>query len=369
MTIVPLSIESGHVVVEARLAGRAGRFVLDTGSGAAALAPGFADGLDLAFDAAPAQALGAGGAMAPVRLARSCLELGPLRLMGMRTAVLASDPFQSTGHNIAGTLGRGVFERWTVRIDFVARRLILTEPDDFAPGNGVLVRPIDVSAGVPIVEALVEARGGETPRPLRLVLDTGTGFYPMLLGAAAAERAGLSNAGPAIDVMLGAGAAGKVHGKVRRAASLGFDGLPLPNAFLGVVEADAGFFGSGFADGTLGLGYLGRGALTLDYAGRRLAFEADTDFGRPSDYFDTCGWRIEKAPNGDWRVAWVARDGPANDAGAEIGDRIVAMGGVAAAALGREELDRMVASEGALAVTLRRRGRAIETQLMRRPLI
>jgi predicted aspartyl protease len=366
---LPFAIESGHVVVDGRLGGRVGRFVLDTGSGAAALTPGFAEGLELTFAERPANALGGGGAMKPMPLATTRLQLGTLEVADMRVVVLPQDPFKHEGRECAGTLGHGVFARWTVEIDFPARLLRLIEPSAFSPPAGGLSLPMQLTHRVPVVEATLRAQVGGEASSMKLVLDTGTAAFPMLLGKAAAARAGLGRVKPRVATALGVGAGGLLRGEVMRVAELGFEGFCLRNPFIGVAKDEFGFFGSGFADGTLGLGYLSRGVLTLDYSGARVFFKPSSGFAGACDYFDTCGWHIERAPEGYWAVAWVSRKGPAGEAGVRAGDRLSTIAGVSATAIDQATIDAALAGEGKLALMLRRGRHQVAIEIVRRQLI
>jgi hypothetical protein len=302
-------------------------------------------------------------------MAKADLALGPLRLAHMRTVVLPHDPFAHTGRNLAGTLGRGVFARWTVRVDFAARRLALAEPCAFSPAASALVSTIDLSLGVPIVAAMLRANPEDEARALRLVLDTGTGVYPMLLGGAAADRVGVRQIARRAPTVLGVGAGGLIGGEVARVAELGLEGLTMSDAYVGVAEADGGFFGAGIADGTIGLGYFGRGTLTLDYAARRAIFEPGPDFDRPVDYFDACGWRLDRQSGAAWSVTWVADGGPAQAAGVRLGDQLARVAGAAASDIDADALDVVTAAEGPLPITVSRAGRLIDCKLQRRRLL
>ena len=150
MATIPFALEGGHVVIEASMNGCAGRFVLDTGSGRHALTPAFAEALGLALEPLARPGVGGGAGESKFRIGTAkAIGFGPLELRDSKVVVMADDPFGYSGSGVAGTLGYDVFARWTVEIDFAARRLTFFDAGSFVPPAQGIVTPIDLSLRVP----------------------------------------------------------------------------------------------------------------------------------------------------------------------------------------------------------------------------
>ncbi len=147
----PFTLEDDHVVIDASINGRPGRFVLDSGSRAAAIASSFADGLNLNLSDMPAATSGAGEGAAQARMGTASeVTIGPLALANVRVVVLSGNPFKGLGRALDGTLGYEVFAKWTVTIDFANQTLAFFEPSTWVPSEGGVNIPVDVSKRIPL---------------------------------------------------------------------------------------------------------------------------------------------------------------------------------------------------------------------------
>jgi aspartyl protease len=181
-----------HVWLRARVNGRRGTFVLDTGAAVTVLDARFARRCHVTPDGAARFAgIGAsrgGGArsgrlLAPLaRVDR--MALGALTLRGVEVAVLDLDPLTGAlGGSADGLLGWNALCGHRVTIDPLHRELVLDDPDTGATPPGGELLALGRVAGVPVVTA----RAGGVAGPF--VLDSGNGFA-LELDPAFARRAG-----------------------------------------------------------------------------------------------------------------------------------------------------------------------------------
>ena len=368
--VIPFTLVGDHIVVDAVVAGRPGRFILDTGSGSASVTPGFARGLDLQVHGGPVQASGAGEGATEIRIgAARAVNIGPLHFENMPVMVFSADPFKPLGQPMSGALGYDVFARWTVTVDFAARRLFFIDPRSYTPPPAAIVLPADLTARVPIVSVTVRARSSSRPRRARLVVDTGTSTFAVLFSSDFAGRAHIATISPRRTLGLGSGSAGLSIGSVMRVHAIDAGGLVLNSPVVGVPGDTTGFFASGVANGTMGQGLFRRGRLTIDYPHKRIVFEPGPNVDDDWDYPDRCGWSLGKDSAGHWTVLFVGRDTPAQDAGVQKADRLVQLDGKPVAAMDREALRNACMGEGDLALTLRRGAETVSPVLHKRKLI
>lgn len=85
-----------------------------------------------------------------------------------------------SGRNIFGFLGGELFERYVVEIDPGIHRIRLYEPGDYSyQGDGVIL-PLEVDDRRATIEGRVVVESGK-PIPVKLLLDTGSSRYLMLI--------------------------------------------------------------------------------------------------------------------------------------------------------------------------------------------
>jgi len=366
----PFVLEDDHVVIDASINGRPGRFVLDSGSGAAAIASSFAEGLNLNLSETPATTSGAGRSATQARMGRASeVTIGPLVLANVRVVVLSNNPFKGLGRALDGTLGYEVFAKWTVTIDFANKTLTFFEPSTWVPSDSGVNITVDVSKRIPFAAVEIKAAPDAAPVIAKVMVDTGTPTFPFVLSSGFAARAGLDHIEARREAVLGFGTNGIVMGDILRVPEASFHGLLLRDAVVGISKDKTGFFASGIADGTVGQALFRRGRLTLDYAHNRISFEPGKNFDDPWAYPDHCGWVLGKDSGGDWTLLHVGEGTPAEEAGLAVGDKLIELDGQLLAPLNREQLREICIGEGLLSGKSVRRAERRQFELKRRKLI
>lgn len=369
-TVVPFELVGDHIVVQARMNGRTGRFILDTGSGAASVVPSFAARAKLTSIGGEVQAAGAGAGATSVRIGEtSRLEIGPIQFAPMMVMLLSSDPFAAAGQPLSGALGYDVFAKWSVTVDFQEQTLAFHEPGAFKPAAHSVVLPADLKRRVPVVDVVIRATQAGVPIPAKLVLDTGTSSFPVLLSGGFAARAKLDAIAPRRTLALGSGTGGLSTGDVLRVAEVQVGSLSLHHPVIGVPDDRTGFFASGMADGTIGQGLFRRGRLTIDYPHNRIVFEPGLRIAEEWDYPDHCGWTLGKDGDGAWAVLFVGAETPASRAGLAKNDKIVTVGGHATEDMDRDALRDACRGDGPLTVSTRRGLETVTVTIHRQKLI
>lgn len=175
---------AGLILVPLRVAGSPPlEFVLDSGANRSSISDlqlATALGLEVA-EVGIARGMGSGAVGVLITEPTALLSHGskllkvPLAVhdIGERVAALA-------GREIAGFLGRELFDRYVVEVDPVGRRLLLHDPVSFEYLGGGQVLPLEVEDGRAVVRARITI-ADRKPASVRLLVDTGSGRYLTLI--------------------------------------------------------------------------------------------------------------------------------------------------------------------------------------------
>jgi len=173
---IPFTVEQDRIVLAVRVAGsRPLSMILDTGHGSAAvnlLSPELGEELELVFEDRGVSGGAGEGPGAPVRLARGeDVQIGGLAFPTERIVVMGKRrPGFPKQDGILGA--RVLLQSCIVEIDFERSQLVLHEPKGFEQRKGWSVLPLDLSTGLPVVEAKLEL-GGRKEISIRLLFDLG----------------------------------------------------------------------------------------------------------------------------------------------------------------------------------------------------
>lgn len=177
--------------VEVDVGGRTVHALIDSGAQFSVIDRALADQVAVrsAFDM-PVMAHGVGGEGQMGRGARMDLGLGPLRIEGLRAAVLNLGPLAGPdGLNTPLILGHDVLSRLVLHLDTDRRRLSLTLPGTYAPPPGLA--PVATLRRGRALVSPVTVEG----HPIEAVVDTGASSL-LSLKRSVAEAAGLLDGRP-----------------------------------------------------------------------------------------------------------------------------------------------------------------------------
>lgn len=256
------------------------------------------------------------------------LRLGDIALRNYRVALYALRGLsEASGRTERGLLGNDVMQRFTVEIDYLARRVRLFDPQGYhyeGPGTAV---PFTPDANLPLLQAQVKARG-QRPISARLLLDTGASGLCLILTAPFVEQHGLARVSPAIDAPIGTGLVGELHGRIVRLEELRVGGLRVRSPTTGLGGENKGFLGRTDIDGVLANAAFEGSRLVVDYARRRIIIAGRVSAGSPCDY-DMSGLRlIARGPSlRQVIVDYVVPRSPGAEAGIQVGDELLGVDG------------------------------------------
>jgi predicted aspartyl protease len=257
-----LPMRGGLIALPAQVGGGWISAVVDSGAQYSAIDAGLARRLDLPpATAIPMLAFGVSGGPSLTHAVRLDVDLGALRLGGLRAATLdLASLSQLTRQPFSLLLGRDFLRAVIADADFPRGRVAFARPADWTPPAAAVPAAVRSVAGGLMVPVAVE--GGP---PVEVLLDTGaTGA--LALSETAARAAGLLD-GRQVRFGQSVTLGGVGQDRVVQARRLSFAGHVLHDVEVQVFTPAAH---GPIPSGLVGLGVLKRFRTILDHAGGRL---------------------------------------------------------------------------------------------------
>lgn len=322
----PFELIDNRIFLEARINGqRPYQFIFDTG-GQNVLDPAAARELGLTLRDESTQ-VGAGArAQRSWRTDVALAEVGAVRLLDHEFLVLDLQAIRSAigFRRLDGLVGRELFERFVVDIDFERSRLRFIEPQGWtgSPANGRRVPLAFVGGGIPSIEATIDGVRSE------LAIDTGDRSSLTLFSPFVARERLREKYGQRISAVTGWGVGGPIPAEVMRVGTLSFGGFDIARVVTRMPMLKTGVFASDISAGSIGNGVLKRFRATFDYGGKQLFLAPNASFGA-DDPLDRSGLWLSQHARG-FEVMSVVAGSPAEQAGIKAGDVVSAVDGRAA---------------------------------------
>jgi len=324
-TTVPFELVNNHIYLEAKLNGRSFRLLCDTG-GANVITPGVAGALGVRPQGA-LEGKGVGEKSEDVALVKlESVQIGDATVERQLFAVFDLARLEpAEGAPIPGLVGYEIFKRFVVRIDYGRRLLTLTLPAAFqAPGAAAAV-PFRFKGHTPQVDGSVDGVPGAFD------IDTGSRASLDLLGPFVEKNGLVARYGATLEGVTGWGVGGPTRSLLARSRSLKLGAVEVQDVVTMLSLQKKGAFSDAYVAGNVGAGVLRRFTVTFDYEHQRLFLEPlAADPGR--DSYDRSGLWLNQG-NGCFEVMDVIGGGPGSRAGIRVGDRILAVDGVAVSSL------------------------------------
>lgn len=371
--VIPFELVNRHILIKVRINNSAPlSFILDTGDKFAIVNLGRAKALGLNLQGA----INVGGAGAGT-LRGSFVRDASLTVLGLEgntEPVVLTIPLDALaprlGHDADGIIGSDFMKKFVVEIDYPARLLRLHDKDKFVySGSGDSIPVILNSSG----HATIPAEAAVVGQPAikgTFVVDIGSGGS-LVLHSPAVEAAHLPLPNQkTIPTLGGAGAGGKVTGRVGRLAALTIGKFRVDDPVTLFSSDKAGAFASAEAQGNIGQRILSKFTIFLDYAHGRIILEPNATFkqliGPAAGGLGVVG---EGSDYKTFRIDELLEDSPATEAGLQKDDVILEADGAKAAELTLTLLNEMFEKPVAHKLTLRRGSQTLHVKLTPRKLI
>jgi hypothetical protein len=370
---IPFNFENDHIMVPCRVNGSEPIwFLLDTGAEATIINIGRMK--EFGLQPFGATSVTGGGNSAPFSFTRvASLRVGDAELAGQRDGVMDLSGLERIyGMPMGGLLGYDFLSRFVVEVDYVAKTIALYDPAAHAyAGSGERV-PFIMEEGHPHVASRISVPGAP-PIDADMVLDCGAAdtvnlASPFVKAHRLLELARSKPAG-APNTMAGSEKEFFAQTSVRgRISAITLGGFTVSDVPINLMMGTTGAYASLSFSGTIGEGVLRRFKTIYDYSRRVMVLEPNADFGTPFAGRKTFGATF-LADGSDYTVftvTGVRKASPAEAAGLETGDVVVALDGRPAKEFRLADLRRALSADGTRHVLGIRRsgGDSIEIQVM-----
>ena len=333
---LPIELLNNHVFVAVEIAGHALRFLLDTG-GVNLLAASAAQRIGLASVGA-IEVRGPGEKSVGSGFARveRLLVGGAVALECQLLRVLEMPGFDDVeGVQVDGVLGVELFKRLVVQIDYARRELLLADAATFAAPLGAESLPITFFGHFPGIAAEIDGVAGQ------FWLDTGNRGGLILLVPFVEEHGLAARYATSPETTIGWGVGGSAQGRLARGGLLAMGDVHVQAPVLRLPADNGGALAIRHVAGNIGGEILRRFVVTFDYARRVVHLVANAEAGMPFEV-DRSGLWINRHARGAV-VGAVMAGSPAQAAGLQVDDVIVAIDGTPASAIGLDALRRLLA--------------------------
>ncbi len=284
---------------------------------------------------------------------------GPVELSNQSVFVLAENPGFGTylGVPAYGIVGRALFDRFVVEINFGQKQIVLYEPARYTyRGEGEIV-DLRLVGGHPHCDGVLVLPNGDR-HTLDLVIDSGAG---LALTVIEDRGEGLLVPSGAQSRRLGRGLNGEIRGWVTRSPRLELGNLAVTEVVTAFAARQTGIAPG--AQANLGAEILRRFRVVFDYGSRRMILEPGANLEEPFD-IDMSGLllRAEGDTLDQLIIEQVRAGSPAAVVGIEAGDRLLALDGRRVSLAQAMQLLRL--RDGyVMPLTLDRDGRRLEKQV------
>jgi hypothetical protein len=329
---VPFQLVNNHIYAEVSVNGGAPYLSeFDTG-GTDALMPPEAKALGLAsIGSQTVTGAGAGFAQSGFTKVRS-ISVGGATLTDQ---VIAVTPLKTEVEGIdrAGMIGYEFFARFVTQLDYGAHRIRFIDKRYFDPKSAGTAVPFAFFGTWP------EVRGSYEGIPARFGIDTGSRMTLLLTRPfVEAHHLGVVPAG-GVEAVVGWGVGGPTRGVVQHGGMLKLGDVDVPAPLTVLAVDEHGAAGAAAFPNNVGGGVLKRFIVTLDYEHYTIYLKPVSGPVPDLDTFDESGLWINSATQG-FRITSVMPRSPAQEAGLQAGDLIIAVDGTAFSAIKLYDLRR-----------------------------
>ena len=324
-TTIPFDLVNNHIYIDGRIDGKPARFLVDTG-GVNVLTPAAAKKFGIVGEGKLA---GAGAGDQKVDLALAHAQEG-----SVGKAVLAKPVFyiidlgslaKVEGVEADGLVGYEMFRRFGVEIDYAGHRLVVTDPEKFAPRADAVAIPFILDDRIPIVTGTLDGL------PMRISIDTGSRSSLTLHAPFVKANDLVAKYHAAPEAVMGWGVGGPSRAQPARFGTLQLRDVRIDGIAGDMYTGNKGAFANPDLTGNLGGGVLRRFDVAFDYAKSIMYLAPNADWAGKPDAFDRSGpWLL--GDSDAFKVVDVAADSAALKAGMQLNDRVVSIEGEAIAA-------------------------------------
>lgn len=249
------------------------------------------------------------------------VQFGALTLRDQPFAVIPFENYdQVEGVTpFGGLLGYEVLKAFVVRIDYAHQTLTFTKPDQFQAPAQETPLPLTFLSHIPQAPAELDGRAGV------FNIDTGDRRSVEVFRDFIAQNHLRTKYPAKVRAMTGWGGRGPVVSDLARAGELTLGGFTILRPVVEMDVPKGGAFDFAHTAGNIGADILRQFTVTLDYSRKQMFLDKNADFGEPIT-FDRAGvWLNQQGTQ--FVVLSVVPNGPAAQAGIQVGDMVMVVDG------------------------------------------
>lgn len=347
-------------------------FILDTGDKYAAVDLALARSLGVEFG--DQVAVGGGGKNVVMG---NFVKNTPFSVLGLTgfsqplfIAIPLGDLAKASGQEIAGILGFDFISQFIIEIDYQKKTLTLHDKADYQyRGEGVSLPLSFNNAAHPEVHAMI-IDADTNPIEGTFTVDIGSGAALILNKPFVEQGKFLRADRPTIPWIEGRAFGGEIPGLVGRVKGLKLGPYVIDSPVAVFSKAESGAFAATDSQGNIGAAILQKFKIILDYAGKRIMLEPNSDFAKPIEYNRTGLFLVG---SGDDRKGFpieaVLENSPASEAGIRQGDLLTGIDGLSALEYSLSEIRTMFGQMQECELIIQRGEETRKTKLKLRRLI
>jgi hypothetical protein len=286
---LPFTLVDGMILVEVRLNGRGPfRMIFDSGA-TAVLSPQVAHALKL-----PTSATSEGSGTGPNPISTSStsvsqVEIGPLDLNDQTFDVVSMDDMPPVFGDIRidGIIGRPVFSRATVEVDYDKHRPTFFDPQKYTPPPSEASVPFTRVRDVPLIEASLDGQKG------KFGVDLGARSSLILTASFVGEHDIANHYRTSSEMIVGWGLGGPIHAQLAKADKFEFGGFEINSPLVRLSTQKSGLLGKSETAGLIGADILRQFTITFDDAHGLIYFRPSRRFGEPTTFDKTGMWLVQ----------------------------------------------------------------------------
>ena len=371
---IPFDPAAKHVIVQVTVnKSRPLSFILDSGADVAIIRTDVATELGLTLEGN----VGVGGAGSGAAQSGSFVRKATWSLAGLpgfSQPVVFALPLPelpiAMGRRIDGIIGGQFIKEFVVELDYQARVIKLHDAATFRySGTGETI-PIEfVNVTHPVLRASVTPMGGQ-PIEQAFILDIGASGALTLHSPFVRQQKLLESGLPTIRAIGGAGAGGRVTGRLGRVQALQIGRFVLREPITMFAQDAGGAFANAALAGNIGAQIAMRFRTYLDYGRKQIILEPSPMFETPFDRaFSGLALRALGDDFRTFRVIDVLEDSPASDSGVQIGDVITSIDETPASGLTMFRINELFDVARSYTLGIRRGTESLTVRLMTRKMI
>ena len=336
-------VSTGHILLEVRVNGKPGWFILDSANHGITLDFEFARRAGVEIQQGYIASGGGSDSIEAGRASNVAIELSGIVLSNSSVTAIMLKPMEpALGRSFDGILGSDLFTRYVVEVDYSNKVIRLYDSATYrSGGKGEVIRLEVDQDSLPFIRVGVTMPEKQVAEG-KFLIDSAAAFVAVLLKSFTESHNLIS---PSLRTYEDAGLStgGGISFLATRAEQVKVGSFALSNPVILISQDRKGSMSQRNYDGLIGGDFLRRFKVVFDYGHQQMVLEPNASLNDPVD--DDCSGLRMRAEGNDFRTIKVTRiikNSPAADAKLQRGDILTSINGQPAGRLTLEKVREML---------------------------